>query len=215
MRIVRITVWQKDLPLEKPYWLSGGRLKFETLDSTFLRIETDQGLTGWGEGCPWGNTYLPAHGPSIRASIETLAPALLGLDPRKLGHVEQAMDLELPGHLYAKAPLDMACWDIAGQAAGRPIADMLGGRYDTTTPIASSISTGTPEEVLAEVQRYRDRGYSVHSVKIGADVAADIAPGRGARNVDGCLKVDATSGLGFAPDTDALGVPVAIYGDAP
>ena len=36
MKITRITVWQKDLPLTKPYWLSGGRLKFERLDATFV-----------------------------------------------------------------------------------------------------------------------------------------------------------------------------------
>ena len=61
MKITHLTVWQLDLPLSKPYWLSGGRLKFETLDSTFLRIDTDEGLSGWGEACPWGHTYLPDY----------------------------------------------------------------------------------------------------------------------------------------------------------
>ena len=50
MRIASITVWQETLPLAHPYRLSGGRLKFEALDSTFVRIDTDQGLAGWGEG---------------------------------------------------------------------------------------------------------------------------------------------------------------------
>ena len=174
MKITRITVWQKDLPLSHPYWLSGRRLKFETLDSTFVRLETDTGLAGWGEGCPWGNTYLPAHGPGVRAGIETLARAVLGQDPRQLGIVERAMDLELPGHLYAKAPLDMACWDLAGQAAGLSMADMLGGRYDDPTPIASSISTDTPEGMLDNIKSYRAKGYRVHSVKVGADTGLDI-----------------------------------------
>ena len=174
MKITRLTLWQADLPLTKPYFLSGGRLKFERLDSTFVRIDTDEGLSGWGEACPWGHTYLPAHGPGVRAGIETLAPSLLGLDPRRLGLVERAMDLCLPGHLYAKAPLDMACWDIAGQAAGLPIADMLGGRHPDPTPIASSISTDTPEGMLANIQSYRALGYRVHSVKVGADTEEDI-----------------------------------------
>ena len=43
MKIERITVYQKDLPLAQPYWLSGGRLKFEVLDATFVKIETDDG----------------------------------------------------------------------------------------------------------------------------------------------------------------------------
>ncbi len=174
MKISGITVWQSDLPLSKPYWLSGGRLRFERLASTFMRIDTDEGLSGWGEGCPWGHTYLPAHGPGIRAGIETMAHAILGLDPRKVEHVERAMDICLPGHLYAKAPVDLACWDLMGKAFGLPIADLLGGRYEDGTPIASSISTGTPQEMLALIDEYRATGYKVHSVKVGADIAADI-----------------------------------------
>lgn len=175
MKISRISIWQKDLPLKKPYWLSGGRLKFEVLDSTFVRIETDEGLSGWGEACPWGHTYLPAHGAGIRAAAEVLAPAIIGLEPRQTGHVDQVMDLALPGHLYAKAPYDIACWDLAGQAASLPIADLLGGRYEDATPVASSISTAAPEEMLAEIESYRARGYRVHSAKVGADVEMDIA----------------------------------------
>ena len=174
MKIAKITVYQVDLPLEHPYWLSGGRLKFETLDATFVKIETDDGATGWGEGTPWGHTYVPAHGPGIRAGIETMAPFVLGLDPRRTLDVERAMDLALPGHLYAKSPIDMACWDIAGQVAGLPIADLMGGGSRTPRPIASSVGAKTVEETRAVIDRYRQRGYIAHSVKIGGDVARDI-----------------------------------------
>lgn len=168
-------MFQVDLPLEHPYWLSGGRLKFEVLDATFFKVETDAGITGWGEGTPWGHTYVPAHGPGIRAGIETIAPFVMGLDPRKVLHVERAMDLALPGHLYAKAPIDMACWDIAGQAAGVPIADLMGGGSRTPRPIASSVGAKTIEETRDVIERYRARGYVAHSVKIGGNVERDIA----------------------------------------
>lgn len=175
MKITAITVFQRDLPLEHPYWLSGGRLKFEVLDATFVKIETDAGVTGWGEGTPWGHTYVPAHGPGIRAGIETMTPFVIGLDPRRVLDVERAMDLALPGHLYAKSPIDMACWDIAGQAAGLPIADLMGGGSRTPRPIASSVGSKTVEETRAVIDRYRQRGYIAHSVKIGGDVDRDIA----------------------------------------
>lgn len=175
MKISRITVYKVDLPLEHPYWLSGGRLKFECLDATLVKVETDAGLTGWGEGTPWGHTYVPAHGPGIRAGIETMARFVLGLDPRKLLEVERAMDLALPGHLYAKSPIDMACWDIAGQAAGLPIADLMGGGRRDPLPIASSVGAKTVAETREVLKRYRDRGYVAHSVKIGGDVERDIA----------------------------------------
>ena len=175
MKISGITVYQVDLPLRDPYWLSGGRLKFEVLDATLVRLDTDAGVTGWGEGTPWGHTYVPAHGPGIRAGIETMAPFVLGLDPRKVLEVERAMDLALPGHLYAKSPIDMACWDIAGQVAGLPIADLMGGGSRTPVPIASSVGAKTVEETRAVMADYRNRGYIAHSVKIGGDVARDIA----------------------------------------
>ena len=175
MKITRLTVYQVDLPLEHPYWLSGGRLKFDCLDATLVKIETDEGLVGWGEGTPWGHTYVPAHGPGIRAGIETMARFILGLDPRKVLDVERAMDLALPGHLYAKSPIDMACWDIAGQAAGLPIADLMGGGSRTPRPIASSVGAKTIEDTRAVIDRYRKRGYIAHSVKIGGDVSRDIA----------------------------------------
>ena len=52
MKITRISIHQVDLPLEHTYWLSAGRLKFEVLDATLARIETDEGFIGRSEGRP-------------------------------------------------------------------------------------------------------------------------------------------------------------------
>ena len=174
MKITGATVWQLDLPLRKPYWLSGGRLKFEVLDSTVLRLETDSGQAGWGEGCPWGVSYLPAHGRGIRAAFEVLIPAVIGTDPRQLDALNRCMDLALPGHLYAKSAIDMAAHDIAAQWAGLPLCEFMGAREPHAVPLASSISTGSVEEMLDDINRYRDLGYRVHSCKIGEGVAQDI-----------------------------------------
>lgn len=176
MRISRISVYQLDLPLKEPYFLSGGRLRFDALDSTFVRIETDEGLIGWGEGCPWGNTYLPAHGPGIRAGIETLAPVLIGQDPRNLDHINRVMDEHLPGHEYVKSALDVACWDILGLATNMPLWQLLGGASAEPVGLNSSISTGTPDEMIALIKTARSFGYRTHSAKIGGvDPSLDIA----------------------------------------
>lgn len=176
MKITRLTVWQIELPLNEPYSLSGGRLRFDGLDSTILRIDTDAGLSGWGEGCPWGHTYLPAHGPGLRAGIETLAPALLGQDPRSPDHINLVMDTRLPGHPYAKSPIDIACWDILGQVAGLPLWQLLGGREAAPVAVNSSISTGTPDEMIALIERAAAKGYTVHSAKVGGtDTGLDIS----------------------------------------
>lgn len=176
MRISKITVWQLDLPLREPYFLSGGRLRFDRLDSTLVRIDTDEGLAGWGEACPWGHTYLPAHSSGVRAGLEILAPAIIGLDPRSLDHLNAVMDVTLPGHPYVKSALDMACWDIYGQAADMPLWQCFGGATATPVSINSSISTGTPDEMLALIRKASADGYRVHSAKIGGtDIGMDIA----------------------------------------
>ena len=175
MKIKKISVYQMDLPLSEPYWLSGGRLKFEVLDATFVKIETDSGHIGWGEGTPWGHTYVPAHGPGIRAGIETIASVLIGMDSRQNERIEYVMDKELPGHAYVKSSIDMACLDIAGQVAGLSLPDLLGGRYETGTRVMSSISSGSPDYMMEIIRKYREMGYRGHSVKVGgSDIELDI-----------------------------------------
>ncbi len=176
MKISRISVWRKTLPLRKPYWFSGGRLKVDSLDSTFVRIDTDEGVQGWGEGCPWGHSYIPAFGGGMRAAIELLAGTLIGEDPRDIGRLNRAMDSCLPGHPYAKAPLDIALWDIAGQLAKVPLFQLLGGAEGDSVPVNSSISTGSPEEMIALIEAARAQGYRTHSAKVGGeDPDLDIA----------------------------------------
>jgi len=100
---------------------------------------------------------------------------VLGLDPRLTDVVYRAMDLALPGHPYLKSPIDMACWDIAAKAAGLPLCDLLGGRTEGTVRLHSSIPSGTPDELLREIDLHREEGYRFHSAKVGADVEADVA----------------------------------------
>ena len=175
MQITRVTVYQIDLPLPgKPYYLSGGRV-FETLDSTVVAIETDGGIAGWGESCPFGTTYLPAHALGVRAGIAELAPHLIGADPTRPERVNELMDAMLPGHLDAKSALDLACWDAFGNAANRPVCDLMGGRVAGAVDLASSVSTGSAEEMIETIDGFRRQGYRVHSVKVGADTESDIA----------------------------------------
>lgn len=175
MKITAISLFPMELELEHPYRLSGGRLLFEKLDTTFVRVDTDDGLVGWGEGCPWGSTYLPAFPGGIRAAAAELAPAVLGLDPRRTDVVDAAMDQALPGHLYAKSPIDQACWDILGKSTGLPVVDLLGGDTGEPVTIQSSIGTDTPEVMVADLLRRHDQGYRIHSPKIGSDVDEDVA----------------------------------------
>jgi len=65
-----------------------------------VRIQTDEGLIGWGENCPLGSCYLPAYAKGARVGIQELAPHLLGQDPTELLKINQLMDQNMKGHPY-------------------------------------------------------------------------------------------------------------------
>ncbi len=176
MKITRISVYQVDLPLcEGSYHWSGGK-SVSVFDSTVVRIDTDEGVTGWGEVCPLGPFYLPAFGQGARAGIYELGPHLIGAPATEVGRINRRMDAALKGHPYVKSAIDMACWDILGKAAGMPVCELLGGRFGDSVQLYRAISQESPEEMAAKVSGYRDEGYRRFQLKVGChDVDLDIA----------------------------------------
>jgi L-alanine-DL-glutamate epimerase-like enolase superfamily enzyme len=175
MKITRIAAFQVDLPLhEGSYNWSGGK-SVEVFDSTVVRIETDAGITGHGEVCPLGPAYLPSYAAGARTGIAELAPRLIGQDPRQLDRINLSMDAALKGHPYVKSALDMACWDILGQAAGLPVATLLGGRFGDAVALYRAISQESPEQMAGKVAGYRAEGYRRFQLKVGGDPDTDIA----------------------------------------
>ena len=174
MKISQISVYQVNLPLEHPYKLSGGRSYCDHIDTTIVAIDTDEGIRGWGEGCPWGSTYLPAFARGVRAGIEELAPHLIGLDPRRIDCINRTMDIALLGHPYIKSALDIACWDILGKTTRLPLCELFGGRLPQPIILQHPISSGTPEEMITSIKRAEEKGYTIHSCKVGGDIARDL-----------------------------------------
>jgi L-alanine-DL-glutamate epimerase-like enolase superfamily enzyme len=174
MKITRIRVYQVDLPLhEGSYKWSGGK-SVTVFDSTVVQVETDAGITGFGEVCPLGPFYLPAYANGVRAGIAELGPHLLGEDPLQLAKLNQRMDAALKGHAYVKSGLDMACWDILGKVAGQPVCTLLGGRYGDDFGLYRAISQESPEAMASRVAGYRAEGYRRFQLKVGGDPMEDI-----------------------------------------
>lgn len=210
MRTVRIDVFAKRYTIAGgTFSMSGGKSASEQ-DATIVRIETDDGLVGWGEQCGFSPRYLAAHGEGARAALALMAPAVIGLDPRAVQRVYDAMDGALKGHDYAKSALDMACWDLLGRAAGLPLRDLLGGGYREQLPVYLGIGIGTPERMREACERARAAGYRRVQLKVGSDVPTDIA------RIEACLEalagfekviVDAN---GFWSQHDAVRVVAAL-----
>jgi L-alanine-DL-glutamate epimerase-like enolase superfamily enzyme len=174
MKINRIRAYRVELPLhEGSYKWSGGKSVTE-FDSTVIEVQTDAGLTGWGEVCPLGPFYLPAYAEGVRAGVRELGPHLLGECPLGLQKLNRRMDAALKGHPYVKSGIDMACWDILGKATGQPVCVLLGGRYGDDFGLYRAISQEQAETMAARVAGYRAQGYRRFQLKVGGDPAEDI-----------------------------------------
>ena len=174
MKINRIRAFQVDLPLhEGSYKWSGGK-SVSVFDSTVVEVQTDAGVTGYGEVCPLGPFYLPAYANGVRAGIRELGSHLLGEDPLELQKLNRRMDAALKGHPYVKSGIDMACWDILGKVAGQPVCTLLGGRYGDDFGLYRAISQDSPEAMADRVADYRAEGYQRFQLKVGGDAAVDI-----------------------------------------
>ncbi len=175
MKITAIRAYQVDLPLkEGRYSWSNGNF-VEVFDATVVEVQTDAGITGWGECCPLGSAYLPAYALGVRSGLAEIAPKVIGLDPRDLGQLNRHMDAVLRGHPYVKAAIDVACWDILGKATGLPVYQLLGGKARDDIALYRAISQIEPSAMAANVAGYRDEGYTKFQLKVGADADSDIA----------------------------------------
>ena len=173
MHIAKIDVFNFDLTyVHGVYKMSGGR-DITSLPSTLVRVTSDDGRSGWGEVCPLGSTYLPAHAGGARAALQLLCPALIGLDPTNLAAINDAMDSALMGHAYAKSPIDVACWDLTGKAWGASVADMLGGVRQKKFPLYFAVPLGSPETMTEYVLARRAEGIHRFQLKIGGDPIID------------------------------------------
>ena len=175
MKINRIRAYRVELPLHEGSYRWPGGKSVSVFDSTVVEVETDAGVTGYGEVCPLGPYYLPAYAAGVRAGIAELGPHQLGEDPRQLGKLNRRMDAALKGHAYVKSGIDMACWDILGKATGQPVYVLMGGRYGEDFGLYRAISQESPEAMAARVAGYRAEGYRRFQLKVGGDPADDIA----------------------------------------
>lgn len=165
--------------------LMGGRAR-TSIDMLLVRVDTDEGITGWGES--FGHRIFPA----TRAVLDTLVgPICVGRDPSQVTALNDELQRGLTGAgrsgpaMYALSGLDIALWDIAGKAAGLPLYRLLGGGARADLPAyASLLRYGSAEAVAHYAEQALERGYrhlklheiTVPEIKAGRDVAGPDVP---------------------------------------
>ena len=197
MKITAVKAWQVDLPLKEGRYRWSNDNYIDVFDSTVVALETDEGLTGYAECCPLGSAYLPSFARGVRAGLAELAPHLIGLDPLNIGAINRVMDAALRGHPYAKAPIDIACWDLLGKVTEQPVYTLLGGAAQDDVALYRAISQETPEAMAAKIAGYSAEGYTKFQLKVGGDANEDIERIRATRAVlkpSDLLVADANTG---------------------
>ena len=146
-----------------------------------IRIDTDEGIQGWGEapaGMSWGGSQMRYYGESPETVRHVIADHLMehltGKDPRHIGVLHSLMDKIVKGHPYAKAAIDMACYDIAGKAANVPVYVLLGGQYRDRIEVAHSLGIMPIEQCVAEAIEAVDEGAKTIKCKTGLNPERDV-----------------------------------------
>jgi len=173
MKIKSVDVYHLNLTYVHGTYVMSGDRQISSLASTLVCVTADSGLQGWGEVCPLGTTYLPAHAGGARAALALLAPAVVGIDPTNIATVNARMDQALSGHGYAKSPIDVACWDLTARALGVSVSTLLGGVRQESFPLYVAVPLSSPDAMTAYVLERRKEGIHRFQLKIGGDPVLD------------------------------------------
>lgn len=131
----------------------------------FLKIETDAGITGWGE------PVIEGKAATVRTAVEELMTYLIGKDPMP---IEDHWNLLYRGGFYRGGPIlmsaiagiDQALWDIKGKYFGAPVYQLLGGRVRDRIKVYSWIGGDRPAEVATAARQMLEQGFT--AVKMNA-----------------------------------------------
>ncbi len=198
--IRRVDAIPVGLPLTKPVAMAGS-----TVSKAFnilVRIEAEDGTVGWGEAASAPTMTGDTLGGLTTAVREQLAPVLIGEDAWMRPALREKLRRALYGNTGAHSAIEVALLDLAGQAAGLPVVDLIGGAVRRTVAPMWLLGNPTPEQDIAEAHRKRAEGFDFFKLKIGTKpVGTEIAGTLALRTALGAatpLCADANCGLSLA-----------------
>ena len=154
--------------------LASASARIESTSLLLANIGTDEGLEGVG----WTYSHGSGGGKAMKTAIDSLfAERLVGEDPADIERLWDSLwnsvfpNITMAGlTTVALAPVDIALWDLAGKAAGKPIFRLLGGYRDNIPAYGSGLDLAyTIEELLDEVTGYHDQGFWGVKIKVGRE----------------------------------------------
>ena len=166
MKITKITPIAISLPMTKSLKM-GGRV-FNSSDNVLVKVETDNGLVGWGEASA-APTMTGETVESMMAALRYLTPQFIGRDPSEFNENLAFMDFRLYGNSSAKTALEMALYDITGKDLKKPVAELLGSVRRSSIPVLWMLASGKLDEDIADSKQKLDEGFKSFKIKVGSN----------------------------------------------
>lgn len=202
MKITDIKVHKMSVPLVRPFRISLGVITHA--ESCLVEVETDQGITGFGEGSP-GPLITGENMAGTMETIRILKEKLLGMDPRDLEAVYTVMNRAVAYAGTAKAAIDIACHDILGKSMGLPLYKVLGG-YCSEIETDMTVGIDEPQVMAERAKEYVHAGFTVIKTKVGTDKKTDLARVKAIRQAVGDeVKIRLDANQGWSPK-EAVGL---------
>jgi L-alanine-DL-glutamate epimerase-like enolase superfamily enzyme len=219
MKITRIQTLCLSRPHERERQWITGRYRIIKADCAIVVISTDEGLQGIGEACAYG---WPLQ---IKQWVERLAPGLIGHDPTDWSIVPHPNGRSW-AYDCAVAGIDCALWDLRGQIAGKPTAQLLNPNAQKRVRLYASSGcrydwNQRPEQLIEETLGYLEAGYTACKVRIGTEWSwagvtvdrflglmrdlAQAVDGRMELMLDGNQRLTEDQALTIARELDRLG----------
>lgn len=180
--VERAEVFLFKFTLAKPFRISLGATTEKT--EVIVALYDNHGRVGWGEASP-SALILGGTPESVLSALDFLIPAVLGEDPRRLGHLVDKMDRVLLGNGAAKAALDLALHDLVGQIYGEPVWRILGGSFAEPLETDFTVGIAEPAAMAEEAEALVAAGFRAIKVKVGEDPRKDVERVRAVREAIG------------------------------
>lgn len=192
MKIVSTEIFLFKIPMT-PFTIATGTMHYA--QNMVIKIHTDEGIIGWGECSAFpmivGETQLSCYNIA-----KDFAAYLKGKDPLAITERLTELDTIIAGNYTAKSAFDLALYDIAAKAAGKPLYAFLGGK---SKPIETDLTIGidTPESMAKDAIDFVKQGVNIIKVKLGKDPTEDIERIKSIRDAIGYdtkIRIDANQG---------------------
>jgi galactonate dehydratase len=159
----------------------------------FLRVETDDGVVGWGE------PVVEGRAETVQAAVHELSDLIVGADPLR---IEDHWQVLAKGGFYRDGPIlssalagiDQALWDIAGQVRGAPVHELLGGPVRDRVRVYSWIGGDEPAQIAEQATAQMEAGFTAVKMNASGAMAFVDTPAQLARVVGRMAEVRAAVG---------------------